>query len=164
MQRTFVIDASTLIACERGGLLPLIGKLKLDLRIPSVVLDEIGNKRFKLNNSTGEVLKGKTLYYARQLEKYVGKGDAACIALAKHLPLHTIISDDRKLLRQVFFSKDRYLQDLGILGFSFLLHRLYKEGLVKDVWSFFERIVAACNWKRSEVEIANYTFLKEMGY
>lgn len=110
-------------------------------------------------------LYGRTLKKARALEYLnIGKGEAQCCALAFSLGLAFIVCDDRKFLRQRFFSNDNDLKNINVVGFSYFLHLFYKEKLIADVWSHFDIVIEKCNWKRSEVQIANYTFLKELGY
>ena len=113
----------------------------------------------------------------------ISKGEAQCCALANKLKLGFIICDDGKFIRQKFFSDNKQLQNIKVLGFSFFLHIFYmsvnrkaisehaqkslifdKKGLIKNVWEYFDKIIELNNWERSEVLVANYTFLKEMGY
>lgn len=114
---------------------------------------------------TVQTLQGRTLKKAHALEYFnIGKGEAQCCALAFSLGLGFIVCDDRKFLRQRFFSNDTDLKNIKVPGFSYFLHLFHKEKLVSDVWILFDSIIEKCNWKRSEVQIANYTFLKELGY
>ncbi|PTD94062.1 hypothetical protein C9439_04460, partial [archaeon SCG-AAA382B04] len=67
-------------------------------------------------------------------------------------------------LRKGNFSANK-LKNIKILGFSYLIHLLEKGNyLKKDIWDVFYEIIRKNNWKRSEVYVANYTFLKEMNY
>ena len=132
--------------------------------IPKAVKEEIKNKKI-LRLCRIQELKGRTLKLSKSLEHLnIGKGEAQCCALANRLKLKFIICDDRKFIRQKFFSSDRHIQNIKILGFSFFLHIFYKKRLIKDIWEHFDKIINSNNWERSEVLIANYTFLKEMGY
>ncbi len=109
-------------------------------------------------------LRGRGVKKSRALENLgIGRGEADCCVLAARLKLGSIVCDDRKFVRQRFFANDKTLRATTIFGFSFLLHLLYKRKAVNDVWPFFERIISSNNWRRSEVEAVNYTFLKEMG-
>ncbi|MEK6884866.1 MAG: hypothetical protein AABY22_34865, partial [Nanoarchaeota archaeon] len=74
------------------------------------------------------------------------------------------VCDDRKLLRQIFFSQNKYFKNIKLIGFSFFLHEFFKKGLINDIWKFFNLIVEKNNWARSEVYVANFIFLKDMGY
>lgn len=110
-------------------------------------------------------LKGRTLKYSKSLEHLnIGKGESQCCALANKLKLEFIICDDRKFIRQRFFLNDKNVQKIKVLGFSFFLHLFHKKKLIKNVWEYFDEIIKLNNWERSEVLIANHTFLKEMGY
>lgn len=161
MPKILVVDASTIIALERASLLEYLNKIDYKIKIPQSVSKEVG----KIEGLSVVVLKGKTLNNARTLEKFnIGKGEAECIALAKKLNLNFIICDDKKLMRQLFFSENRSLKDMKLLGFSFFLHEFYKKELIKDVWKHFNLIIKTSNWERSEVQVSNYTFLKGLGY
>ena len=164
MQKSLVADSSTLIALERVDLIKYLNKIDYDIVIPPAVKDEIKNKEV-LRFLRIQELKGRTLKLSKSLEHLnIGKGEAQCCALAINLKLKFIICDDRKFIRQKFFSNNKHLQNIKILGFSFFLHIFYKKQLIKNVWEHFDRIIRLNNWERSEVSVANYTFLKEMGY
>lgn len=110
-------------------------------------------------------LKGRSVKKSRALENLgIGRGEADCCVLSARLKLGFVVCDDRKFVRQRFFANDKTLRAIAIFGFSFLLHLLYKRKALNDVWPLFEKIINANHWRRSEVEAANYTFLKEMGY
>ncbi len=161
LREKLIIDSSTIITLERVGLLEYLTKLNFEVLITEAVNNEIRNvKELKV-----ETLKGKSLKLARELENLnVGRGEAECIALAKKLKLEFILCDDRKLIRQIFFSQNKGLKEVRILGFSFLLSEFYKKKLISGVWEYFDLIIKRNNWERSEVQVANYTFLKELGY
>ncbi|MEK6837966.1 MAG: hypothetical protein AABX69_04915 [Nanoarchaeota archaeon] len=167
MPRKLVIDSSTLLAFEKAGLVDLLSKLGLKILVPPSVKAEIEAGRTAVLLSIVEAvqLKGRTIKKSRTLENLgIGKGEADCCVLATRLKLGLIICDDRKFLRQRFLSHDKTLSAITIFGFSFLLHLLYKRKAVNDVWPLFEKIISANHWRRSEVEAANYAFLKKMGY
>ncbi len=110
-------------------------------------------------------LRGRSIKKSRALENLgIGKGEADCCGLANRLKLDFIVCDDRKFVRQRFLANDKALSAVTIFGFSFLLHLLYERKAVNAVWPYFDKIIASNNWRRSEVEAANYSFLKEMGY
>jgi predicted nucleic acid-binding protein len=159
-----VADSSTLIALERVSLIKLLNKIGYKIIISKAVKEEIKSGKI-LKLCRVEELKGRTLKLSKSLENLnIGKGEAQCCALANKLKLDFIICDDRKFLRQRFFSNNKQLQNIKILGFSFFLHIFYKKGLIKDVWIYFDEIIKLNNWERSEILVANYTFLKEIGY
>lgn len=164
LSKILIVDASSLISLERVELLKFLDKITFDIKIPKSVSQEMGNI-LHCKNIQVEELKGKSLKLSRSLENIgIGKGEAECIALAHKFGLKFIICDDRKLIRQIFFSQNRIVREIKILGFSFFLHLFYQKNLIKDVWDYFSLIIEKNNWKRSEVQVANYTFLKEMGY
>ncbi|MBI2523445.1 hypothetical protein HYW19_03575 [Candidatus Woesearchaeota archaeon] len=163
LQKISVIDSSSLIALERANLL---GKLKyLDFKViaPKVVSLEVGKtdqKAIRIEN-----LKGRSIKKAKSLvSKGFGRGEAECLVLAQKLRTGYIVCDDRKLLRQKYMLEDKILKDIEIVGFSFIVHILFKKKQVNDIWKTFDGIIEKNNWKRSEVEAANFVFLKEMGY
>ena len=161
LREKLIIDSSTIIALERVNLLNYLIKLNFDILITEAVSNEIKNVR----GLKVEPLKGKSLKLVMELEKInIGKGEAECIALAKKLKLGFILCDDRKLIRQIFFSSNKGLKDIKILGFSFILHELYNKKIITNIWECFDLIIKRNNWERSEVQVANYTFLKELGY
>ncbi len=165
MLEKLIIDSSTLIALERADIISLLDKLDCEIIISESVFNEVGNALKSCKRVKIEKLKGRSIKKSRSLEKIgLGKGEAECIALALRGKLSFIVCDDRKLIRQIFFSRNSAIKNIKILGFSFILHEFYKKNLINDVWRYFEQIVEKCNWNRSEVQIANYTFLKEIGY
>lgn len=162
MLKKLIIDSSTLIALERAKLLNFLNKINYELIIPNAVYEEV---KIKLRNIRIEIIKGRTLKFSKKLEALgFGKGEAECLSLAKKLNLRFIVCDDAKALRKLFFLRDDDIRNLRILGFSFFLHLFYKKGLIEDVWLYFNNIINSCKWERSEVQISNYTFLKEFGY
>ena len=86
------------------------------------------------------------------------------MALANNLGSNFIICDDKKLIRQIFFLNIKSLRNIKLLGFAFLPHSFYNKGLIDNIWTHFNNIIELCHWERSEVYVANYTFLKEQGY
>ena len=159
-----VVYSSTLTALERANLIKFLNKISYDVVIPKAVKEEIKNENM-LKVVQVQELKGRTLKKSKSLEQLnMGKGEAQCCALANKLKLNFIICDDRKFIMQKFFSHDSNLKNIKILGFSFFLHIFYKKKLISDLWKHFDRIVRLNNWERSEVLVANYTFLKELGY
>ncbi len=58
----------------------------------------------------------------------------------------------------------RNLKQIAIFGFAFFLDLFHKEKLIDDVWNNFDTIIKLCHWERSEVQDANFTFLKGRGY
>lgn len=166
MQKQLVIDSSTLFAFEKAGLLNLLGSLPFQLIIPEGVRGEIesGNGKVLLGFVKVVPLNGRSLRLSRSMAAFgVGNGEAECCALAARLKLGFIVCDDRKFIRQRFFSSDEKLKSVKIFGFSFLLYLLHKQKLIDAVWSYFDKIILANNWHRSEVQVSNYSFLKEMG-
>ncbi len=166
MQKQLVIDSSTLFAFEKAGLLNLLGSLPFQLIIPEGVRGEIeaGKGKALLGFVKIVPLKGRSLKLSRSLGAFgTGKGEAECCVLAARLKLGFIVCDDRKFIRQRFFSSDRKLRSIKVFGFSFLLYQLHRKKLMADVWRCFDRIITANNWGRSEVQVSNYTFLKEIG-
>ncbi len=162
MLKKLIIDSSTLIALERVKLLHLLNKINYEIEIPKAVYEEtkIKGKRIKVM-----ALKGKTLKISRSLEiSGFGKGEAQCIALARKNNLNFIICDDLKVMRKLFFVNNKDLRAVKILGFSFFLHQFFKKKLIKDIWASFEIIISNNKWRRSEVQVSNYIFLKELGY
>lgn len=167
MLRVLVVDSSSLFALERANLITFLGKIGYGIIIPMAVKNEIdkGKTKLTLKNIKVVELRGRTLKRSKTLESLkIGKGEAQCCALANNLKLGFIVCDDRKFIRQKFFSDDKKLRNIKVLGFSFFLHLFYKKKLIKGVWPFFDEIIKLNNWERSEVQIANHTFLKEMGY
>lgn len=164
MLKGLVVDSSTLIALERAGLIKFLNKIDYSIIIPKAVKEEIKNYRilkfFKIQE-----LRGRTLRLSKSLEHLgIDKGEAQCCALANKLKLKFIICDDRKFIRQRFLLNNKQLQNIKVLGFSFFLHIFYKKRLIKNIWEYSNKIIKLNNWERSEVLVANYTFLKEMGY
>ena len=167
MPEQLVIDTSTLVAFERAGLAALLRKLNAELLIPESVKAELESKKKSRMISAVTVVQinGRSVKKSRLLENTgIGRGEADCCALSLRLKLRLIICDDRKFLRQRFFCADKKLKSIAVFGFSFLLDLLFKEKIITDVWPMFEKIIDANNWRRSETEAANYTFLKERGY
>jgi predicted nucleic acid-binding protein len=161
-----VADSSTLIALSRSDVVDLFAGLDVELLAPKEVEEELERRTNRRILSHVRVigLRAKTLYKCRELQNLgIGKGEAACCALALRLALGFILCDDAKFIRQKFFSQNRTLQALAVFGFSYILYHLHKQGLVGDVWPHFTRIIRSNNWERSEVQTANYTFLREMG-
>lgn len=159
-----VVDSSTLIALERAGLIKYLNKTGYSIAIPTAVKDEINNEKTLKFCKINE-LKGRTLKFSKSLEHLnIGKGESQCCALANRLKLKFIICDDRKFIRQRFLLNNKQIQNIKVLGFSFFLHIFYKKKLIKNLWGHFDKIIKLNNWERSEVLVANYTFLKEMGY
>ncbi|MEK6834972.1 MAG: hypothetical protein AABX61_01780 [Nanoarchaeota archaeon] len=167
MPKPLVVDSSTLFALGRVKLIKFLGKIDFKIFIPKAVKEEIqkGNDNLILKLVKMTELKGRTLKISKQLEKLnLDKGESQCCALAFKLKLKFIICDDRRFIRQIFFSNNNKLKKIKILGFSFFLHEFYKNKLIDDVWKHFNEIIKVNNWERSEVQVANYTFLKELGY
>jgi len=159
-----IVDSSTLIALERANLINFLNKIDYSTIIPIAVKEEIINERI-LKFLIIQELKGRTLKLSRSLEHLgIGKGESQCCALANKLKLKFIICDDRKFIRQRFFLYNKNIRNIKVLGFSFFLHMFYKKRLIKDVWQQLDNIIKLNHWERSEVLIANYTLLKEMGY
>lgn len=164
MPEKLVVDSSTLVAIERAGLSNLLGKINFEIIIPRAVKEEIKSEHILKFVSIME-LRGRTLKISRSLEHLnIGKGEAQCCALANKLGLKFIVSDDMKFIRQKYFSDSRSLHDIKILGFSFFLHIFYQKKLISSIWEYFDKIIKLNNWERSETLVANYTFLKELGY
>lgn len=162
MLKKLIIDSSTLIALERVKLLHLLNKINYEIEIPRAVYEEtkIKEKRIKI-----VALKGKTLKISRSLERLgFGKGESQCIALARKYNLRLIICDDLKVMRKLYFLNNKDLRALKILGFSFLLHQFFKKKLIKEIWNSFEMIILKNKWERSEVQVSNNIFLRELGY
>ena len=160
-------DSSSLFALERADITKFLDKINYSIMIPKAVKSEIetGTTKLILKRAKVVELKGRTLKRSRALEKLgIGKGESQCCALANNLKLKFIVCDDRKFIRQKFFSDDKKLRNIKVLSFSFFLHLFYKKKLIDNVWLYFNKIIKLNNWERSEVQIANYTFLKEMGY
>lgn len=165
LRENWIIDSSTLISLERVALIKLLDKTNCKITIPSSVKEEIGDICDNLKNVEVKGLSGNTLKISKTLQELkIGKGESDCIALAKNLGIKFILCDDRKLLRQIFFSKNKSLKEIKILGFSFLLHEFYKNKLITDIWDNFQNIIKKNGWKRSEVQVSNYMFLRELGY
>lgn len=159
-----VVDSSTLFALERADLIKFLNKTGYEIIIPGSVKEEIvKDSKGILNKVKIEPLRGKSLKKSKFLENIgIGKGEAQCCILANKLKLDFIICDDRKFLRQRYLNKD--LEKIKINGFAFFLDIFIKKKIIKDVWEYFNKIIKLNNWERSEVEAANYVFLKEMGY
>ena len=164
MPRKSVVDSSTLIALERADLIKFLNKVDYTTIITPTIKEEINSEKILMFCKVQE-LKGRTLKLSKNLEHLgIGKGEAQCCALAIRLKLKFIICDDRKFIRQRFFLDNKKVRNIKVLGFSFFLHLFYKKRLIKDAWPYFDKIVKLNNWERSEVQVANYTFLKEIGY
>lgn len=144
-----------------------LGRTDFRVIIPPAVAEEIDHSGKKSGLEVKE-LKGRSLKKVEELVRNVkiGRGEAECLALAKREGLNFLVSDDRKLIRQKSLSREKYLRDIKILGFSFFLHLFEKKDLIKsgDLWDLFDQIIEANNWERSEVYVTNYTFLSELGY
>ncbi|MBI2655165.1 hypothetical protein HYX06_01955 [Candidatus Woesearchaeota archaeon] len=164
MPRKLVADSSTLIALERADLIKFLSMINYAVIIPPSVKDEVNSDKI-LKFCKVQELNGRTLKLSKSLEHLgIGKGEAQCCALAIKLKLRFIVCDDRKFIKQRFFLDNKNVQNIKVLGFSFFLHLFYKKKLIKGIWQHFDRIVKLNNWERSEVQVSNYTFLKEMGY
>lgn len=162
MPESLVIDTSSLVALERAELDEGLGRLPLRVVVPEEVREEFGREPGWMEV---EFLRGKSVSKVEELvEMGLDRREAECLVLAKREGMDYVVSDDRKLIRQRKVSGDEYLRSVTVLGFSFPLHLLREEGEVEDVWSRFREIVEENGWTRSEVYVANYTFLKEMGY
>lgn len=162
-----VTDSSSLFALERAHLLSYLKQIPFTIIIPPAVKEEIekGNCKELLDIVTVQFLNGRTVKKAKTLEKLgIGAGEAQCCALARYLGADFIICDDRKFIRQRFFSNDTDLKQIAIVGFAFFLHLFHNEKLIDDIWNHFETIIKRCHWERSEVQDANFTFLKGNGY
>lgn len=160
-----VVDTSTLVSLERTGLEEKLAEINFKILIPPTVAEELDHEKWE-DLTDLRPLRGRSLRKVEELMEVagIGRGEAECLVLAKREGLDFVVSDDRKLIRQRFLLRDKYLRDIKILGFSFLLHLFERSSLIKDVWSAFDDLIAANDWERSEVYVANYTFLKEMGY
>ena len=164
MQKSLVVDSSTLIALERADLIKFLNKVDYTTIITPAIKEEINNEKI-LKACKVQELKGRTLKLSKTLEHLgIDRGEAQCCALAIKLKLKFIICDDRKFIRQRFFLNNKKVQNIKVLGFSFFLHLFYKKRLIKNIWKHFDKIIKLNNWERSEVQVANYTFLKEIGY
>ena len=167
MPSSLVIDSSTLLAFEKAGLVDFLHKAGLRIFVPSSVKAEIeaGGKSLVLNAIQVVPLRGRSIKKTGLLENLgIGKGEADCCVLAARLKLGFIVCDDRKFVRQRFLSSEKSLKSVKVFGFSFLLHLLLEKHVITDVWPFFEKIIVANNWRRSDVEAANVAFLLGMGY
>ncbi len=164
MLKSLVVDSSTLIALERANMITYFNRINYGIVVPSAVKEEVKSENI-LRFVKVMQLKGRTLKNSKSLERLnIGKGEAQCCALAAKLKLKFIICDDRKFIRQRFFLENKNLQNVKVLGFSFLLHLFYRKKLISDVWVHFNKIIKLNNWERSEIQVANYTFLRELGY
>ena len=164
MPESLVVDSSTLIALEKANLAHLLKRINYVIIIPKAVKEEINNEKV-LKFLKIKELKGRSLKLSKHFEYLgIGNGEAECCILANSLKLRFMLCDDRRFIRQKFLSNNKQLQSIKILGFSFFLHIFYKKKLIKDVLKHFHKIIKLNNWERSEVFVANYTFLKEMGY
>lgn len=161
--KILVIDSSTLIALERAGLDDGLEEVDAEVLVPGAVAEEIGKSP---EWAQVEELKGASLSKAEEIVETagIGRGEAECMVLAKREGLDCVVTDDRRLIRQRILLRDGYLQSITILGFSYMLHLLHEADALNDVWEPFREIIEECGWERSEVYVANYTFLKEMGY
>jgi len=160
-----IVDSSTLISLEKANLLNYLSKINYNILVPQSVAVEIGDICRLIKNLKIVELKGRTLKISKDLmDLSIGSGESDCVALAFRLKKSFVICDDRKLLRQIFFSSNRGLRKIKILGFGFFLHVFRRENFISDVWDIFHLIIEKNNWERSEVQVANYSFLKEMGY
>ena len=147
MPKKLVVDSSTLIALERANLLIFLNKIGYKVIIPKAVKEEIKSKKILRMVQVRE-LSGRSLKKSRSLEFLnIGKGEAQCCALANRLKLNFLICDDAKFIRQKFFSYDSKLKNIKIVGFSFFLHIFYKNGLIKNVWEYFDKIIKLNNWE-----------------
>lgn len=164
MPRKLAVDSSTLIALERADLIKFLDRINYAIIISPSIKEEVSNEK-TLTFCKVQELNGRTLKLSKNLEHLgIGKGEAQCCALAIKLKLKFIVCDDRKFIRQRFFLDNKKVRNIKVLGFSFFLHLFYKKKLIKNIWEYFDRIIKSNNWERSEVLVANYTFLKEMGY
>ena len=164
MSKNLVVDSSSLIALDRADLIKFLNKIGYTIIITPSIKEEVNSKKI-LKFCKVQELKGRTLKLSKNLEHLgIGKGEAQCCALAIKLKLEFIICDDRKFIRQKFFLYNKKVQNIKVLGFSFFLHLFYKKKLIKNVWEYFDKIIKSNNWERSKVLVANYTFLKDMGY
>lgn len=158
-----VIDSSSLIALERANFLSKLKYLGFKINVPKTVSLEFGTINQKIIKI--ESLKGRSIKKANSLvSKGIGRGEAECLVLAEKLKTGFIVCDDRKLLRQKYLLEDKILENIEIAGFSFILHLLFKKKQIVDIWKLFNEIIEKNNWKRSEVEVSNFAFLKEMGH
>ena len=167
MLSSLVIDSSTLLAFEKAGMVDFLHKVGLRIFVPNSVKAEIeaGGKSSVLDVIQVVPLRGRSIKKSGSLENLgIGKGEADCCVLAARLNLGFIVCDDRKFVRQRFLSSEKSLKSVTVFGFSLLLHLLLEKHVIPDVWPFFERIIAANNWRRSDVEAANVAFLIGMGY
>jgi len=164
-EETLVIDSSTLISLEKSDLLNFLDNINFKLLIPESVKKETRGICDSFGKISTRAISGNTLKLSRDLQKIgIGTGEADCVALAKSLKLKFVVCDDRKLIRQVFFSKNKNLRVLRVLGFSFLLDKFFRDKLVDDIWKTFDNVIKRNNWERSVVQIYNYAFLKKLGY
>ena len=164
MPKNLIVDSSSLIALERADLIKFLDRINCTIFISTSVKEEMNSDKI-LKFCKVQELRGRTLKLSKNLENLgIDKGEAQCCALAIKLKSGVIICDDRKFIRQKFFLDNKKVQNIKVLGFSFFLHLFYKKKLIKDVWPYFDKIIRLNNWERSEVLVANYTFLKEMGY
>ena len=147
-----------------GDLIGVISETDiLEIIVPKFVSIEFG--KIKQKNIMVENLKGRSIKKVNSLiSRGFGRGEAECLVLADKLRTGFIVCDDRKLLRQKYLLEDKILENTDITGFSFILHILFKKKQISDIWKVFNTVIEKNNWKRGEVEVANFTFLKEMGY
>lgn len=164
LPKNLVVDSSSLIALERADLIKFLDKINCIIFISTSIKEEVSNEKI-LKFCKVQELRGRTLKLSKSLENLgIDKGEAQCCALAIKLKSGFIICDDRKFIRQRFFLNNKKVMNIKVLGFSFFLHIFYKKRLIKNVWEYFDKVIRLNNWERSEVQVSNYTFLKEMGY
>ena len=160
-----VCDSSVLLAFERAQLLDILKPLAGEIVMPKAVQAEV--RGIKLSESITVIqLTGRSIKKSRSIEHAlsIGRGEAECCALAIKLKTGFMLCDDRKFVRQKFFSADRSVKAINVFGFSLFLHVLCKRKQIENVWPYFEKIINSNNWQRSEVLSVNHAFLKEKGY
>ncbi len=162
-----IIDTSSLIALERAGILNKLAELDMSVVIPQAVALEFGKEKVSTFRKIETVqLKGNSIKKSKELVlQGFGRGEAECVVLALCLGTDFIVCDDRKFIRRKYFLEPS-LEKIDVMGFSFLLHILVKNKEIPeaDIWGIFDDIIEKNNWKRSEIEVSNYVFLREMGY